>query len=239
MNHTSSHRSSARCAFTLVEAAVSIVIVGVMLTAALSMLGGAAQARRRTAAWRESESLARSLMCEVQQCAYGSTSGPLITITLGVATDREGFATIDDYKGFAEQPPRSRSGTLLTGYTGWNRAVDLERVDPGDPTGAPRTGSSDTGLKRLVVTVIAPTGQRTTMTALRSRWGLAEASASRTGAMLSALDISLNAGLGVKTLYTSLTVPNRPGEGARVTVATNGSVAVTGATASGSTGGKP
>jgi type II secretory pathway pseudopilin PulG len=164
--------------FTLVEAAVSIVIVGVMFVAALTTVGGAAQGRRVQAEWREADALGRSLLGEVAQCTYGTTGGSIVSLVIlggGGPQDRRAWTTLDDYSGLIDSPPSDRRGGKLSGLAaGWRREVAVERVKPDDPSGA-STRSTDYGLKRITVTVTGPTGKQTVLTTLRSRWGLPEA----------------------------------------------------------------
>lgn len=205
-----------RGGFTLVEAAVSIVIVGVMLTAAISMLGAAAGARRRTALWREGESLARALLVEVQQSGYGSTNGLLPVHTFTQGQNRSGWDVVDRFNGFTETSPTDRTGVELPGYQGWQRTVTVERVDPANPGGPPRIVTGDTGLKRITVTSIAPSGERTALVGLRSRWGLVDAAAGQPGIVLTGLVIGISTGPDGRAYYTALTVPNSTSEAGRV-----------------------
>ncbi|MFN7020919.1 MAG: type II secretion system protein [Phycisphaerales bacterium] len=205
-----------RRGFTLVEAAVSIVIVGVMLTAAISMLGAAAGVRRRTALWREGESLARALLVEVQQSGYGSTSGPLPVYTFSQGQNRSRWLVVDRFNGLTETAPTDRTGVELPGYQGWQRSVTVERVDPDNPGGPARVVTGDTGLKRITVTSIAPGGERTTLVGLRSRWGLVDAAAKHPGVVLTGLNIGISTGSDGRAYYTAVTVPNSTSEAGRV-----------------------
>lgn len=172
--HLSGIRS--RRGFTLVEAAVSIVIVGVMFVAALTTVGAAAQGRHVQAEWRQADTLARSLLGEIVRADYGATSGSLVSLVVvgGGAQDRSNWSSIDDYDGLDDSPPADRTGKTLAGYSSaWRRHVKIERVKPTDPSG-PGTGSTDYGLKRITVTVTAPSGKTTALAALCSRWGCSQ-----------------------------------------------------------------
>ena len=199
-----------RPGFTLVEAAVSIVIVGVMFVAALSTVGAAAQGRRLQAEWRRADTLARALLYEVQQAKYGSTGGTIVpVVVLGVGvTDRSPLATLDDYNGLIDSPPRARDGSLLSDYTGWSRTVTIDRVDPADPFGA-STRSTDKGLKRISVSIRTPTGAQSKLTAFRSRWSPAdlEVAPGQTRAQAATIRIRLAGGTEI---VSGALLPNGP-----------------------------
>ncbi|MCC6322030.1 MAG: type II secretion system protein [Phycisphaerales bacterium] len=216
MRNRRSTSTRTRRGFTLVEAAVSIVIVGVMLTAAISMLGSSARTRRQTALWREGESIARALMAEVQQSGYGATSGLLSVVAIPQGADRTRWRTVDEYNGLTEGPPTDRTGAPLPGYPAWRRSVQIERVDPTNPGGAGRAINGDTGLKRITVVVVAPGGQRTTLVALRSRWGLVESGGRLPGVVLAGLNIGIASGPGGRVMFSGVSVPNNTSESGRV-----------------------
>jgi len=204
--------------FTLVEAAVSVVIVGVMFVAAITTVASAAQSRRLIAGWRRADGLARALLFEVQHCKYGTTGGIVIPINvLGIGeTSRENLDTLDDYAGFTESPPAARDGTLLAGYTNWRRAVSVQRVDPADPL-RDTTGSTDKGLKRITVVVRAPDGATTTLTALRSRWSIADLDIppGQSRALAATLRLRTNNGID---MFAGTMAGNVPAAGAAINV---------------------
>lgn len=184
MPHRPRHsRDRSSPAFTIVESAVSVVIVGVMLVAAFSVVAAAAKSNRLQWELRAREVLGRALLEEMRQVAY---SGPaatnvgvqvnllgLITVNLGgTAADplagRMGFDDLDDFNGYTDQPPTTRAGDKIAGYSGWRRRVTVERVDPANPAGAPV--AADAGLKRITIEVTAPSGKKSTLTTFRSAW---------------------------------------------------------------------
>jgi type II secretory pathway pseudopilin PulG len=181
-------------AFTLVEAAISIVIVGVMLVASLSTLGAAARSGRARMEASQHQALALDLMGEVLQAHYEeSTSAGDQTFVQNLANtidviepaehpaptfgpepgEADGtriyFDDVDDYKDWQSAPPQAKDGTPLPNLDGWERRVRVHKVQVNDPT--TETGGPDEGLKRIKVRVIGPDGKRTGLVALRSRTG--------------------------------------------------------------------
>lgn len=202
-------RARARTAFTLVEAVISIVIVGVMFVAALTTVGAAARGRTVQAEWREADSLARSLLGEIACTGYGATSGSLVSLVVvgGPAQDRSTWGDVDDFGGLVDSPPTDRTGVALPGLSAlWKRQVKVERVNPADASGA-GTGNSDYGLKRITVIVTAPSGKKTVLATLCSRWGCAQqATPGNTVQAQGALvRLRLDAGADV---YAGTSIPN-------------------------------
>jgi hypothetical protein len=86
-------------------------------------------------------------------------------------TTRTDFDDIDDYNGWTESPPRTKTGTALSGYTGWAVSIVVDYVNPATPNGPP---SEDLNLKRVVVTVTDPFGKQVVMKGLRAKQGADE-----------------------------------------------------------------
>jgi len=150
---------------------MSVVIVAVVLVAALQTLGAAARARSVQAAQCQAPALARLLMAEIRQSRYADDTvpdgppGP----EAGEATDKDRtlFDDVDDYNGLLETSPRARDGSPLAGVGSWQRQVAVEWVRRDNPSAVV---SSDSGLKRVTVTVSGP-GPTVVLVALRSKYG--------------------------------------------------------------------
>jgi type II secretory pathway pseudopilin PulG len=158
-------------AITIVEAAVSVVIVAVLLVAALRTLGAAARARVVQSAQAQGPSLARLLLAEIRATRYADPEmpdGPLgPEAGESAVKDRTGFDDVDDFNGFTESPPRARDGSPLPNLSAWRRDVAVEWVQPDQPDTVVNT---DLGLKRITVTVTG-NGVTARLVALRSRYG--------------------------------------------------------------------
>ena len=104
-------------------------------------------------------------MAEIMQQAYLDPTSPTFGPESGEST-RLQFNDVDDYNGWKESPPQNRDGSNIPGYTGWKRKV---KVQWADPLTLSTSGSSDTGLKLITVTVTDSNGQSTNLYALRAK----------------------------------------------------------------------
>lgn len=141
-----------RPGFTLVEAAISIVLVGVLLVAALSTVGAAKLGERIRADRSEGQLLAQALMAEILNQAYEEPDdtpqfGREVSEGSG---DRTAWDDVDDYDGWTKSPPRYKDSTSMPGLDDWRRSVSVQWVTPSDLT---QVSASPTGVKRITVTV--------------------------------------------------------------------------------------
>lgn len=141
--------------FTLVEAAVSTAIVGVLMASALASVG-------RVAAFKQSQNdrymahcFAAQLMAEIASKPYWD---PALDAPAGIGAsgselatgDRTLFDDVDDYHGWLESPPALPDGTPLANGTGWYRMVDVAFVYWDD---FDHVVGSEYGLKRVSIEV--------------------------------------------------------------------------------------
>ncbi len=135
--------------FTLVEAVISIVLVGVLLVAAINTLGATAVSKRNIEHQARGYTLAQDLMAEILSQAYEE---PVDTVTFGRESesggDRTDWDDIDDYDGWSATPPEDKDGVPLDGYGQWTRSVEVAFVKP---TSLSEIGAN-TGVKRITVT---------------------------------------------------------------------------------------
>ena len=99
--------------------------------------------------------LAQNLMAEILQQSYidqddTPTFGREPTELAGGST-RSNFDDVDDYDGWSSSPPRDREGTEIPGFAGWQRRVEVQWVVPINTV---IVSASDTGAKRITVTVL-------------------------------------------------------------------------------------
>ncbi|MBN1513961.1 MAG: type II secretion system protein, partial [Phycisphaerae bacterium] len=121
-----------RRGMTLVEVAISTVVVGVMLCAALTTVGSSATARRVIADRTRGAMLADGLVTEIAGRAYRepTTSPILFGPESGESTggNRSEFDDVDDFHNWSASPPSRADGTPVPGFTGWTRNAVVDWV---------------------------------------------------------------------------------------------------------------
>ena len=162
-----------RSGLTLVEVAVSTLLVGLVLVGSLKVVGGVLRTRMAAEQIHDGTALAQDLMNEILSQEYEE---PTELLGFGVelsesSSNRSSWDDVDDYHGWSASPPRLKDNTVLSEYTGWNRSVQVRRVKVDNPHA---NSFLDEGLKRIVVTVTAPDGAQTKLIAWRSQWGSLE-----------------------------------------------------------------
>ena len=143
-----------RRAFSLVEVAISTLIVGTLMIAALQSLGASKRREADTTNRLLGQQLASDLMNEIllqdyqePDSAVNPEFGPEPGEAIG---NRANFDDVDDFVGWTATPPTSSSGNAIDGFTGWTHSVNVVWADP---VTLQQTGSTHTGLKQITVTV--------------------------------------------------------------------------------------
>lgn len=154
-------------AFTLVEATISVVIVGVMVVAALNTVGATRLGEYKIAASGRGLLLAQDLMAEIRQKSYEDPNAPILfgPESGEGTTNRTDFDDVDDFHNWSASPPEDTDGTDMTGLTGWARQVQVVWMNPSDLS---QTVGSDQGVKRMTVTVTHNDVPMASMTAFRT-----------------------------------------------------------------------
>ena len=178
---------------TLVEAAISVILVAAVLVGALSVMGSVARARQLQGARCQRVALAQTLMAEVCQAHYVD---PNDGTGFGVELDEMGgtrsdFDDVDDYTGWSASPPQAKDGTDLTRYTGWTRQVAVHYVQPASPD---TPHDDDHGLKRITVTVTDDQGKKTELVSLRSANGAFELAPEASATVVTWVGVELQIG---------------------------------------------
>lgn len=155
-----------RRAFTLVEATVSVLIVGLVLVAAMRTAASSNMTQARTADRAAALNLALALADEITSLPY-SDAVNLFGLEAGEThADRRTLNDADDYHGYSDSPPRGPDNDPLPGMSGWTRSVTVEWVTVADPT---KTSAVPTGLKRITVTAHRKGVPPVRVTALRAK----------------------------------------------------------------------
>jgi type II secretory pathway pseudopilin PulG len=156
-------------AFTLVEAVLCTLIVGIILVAAIATVGATRRTHKSASDRAAANALARDLLVEVTSKPYADPTATRPT-SLGVDPGetpmmRPTFDDVDDYAAFTESPPTSPTGAAIPGYDKWSRAVTVEYASPASPD---QPAFTDTGVKRITVSVWANGAVLATRMALRT-----------------------------------------------------------------------
>jgi len=198
---------SAHRAFTLVESTVSLLIVAGMLVAALNMVGSAARARQIQTAQGRGLALAGNLMTEILCTRYKdqdstSTSGPEPDEANG---SRAYFDDVDDYDNWFASPPQTKNGMTLADYDGWTRKVNVTFADPMQPA---QNSGSDSGLKRITVSVTSDKNVETKLVALRAENGAYEYTIARDTTLVGSVGVTLQIGQAGPAVVSGINLLN-------------------------------
>lgn len=141
-----------RRGFSLVEIVVSAVIVGVLLVAAMRTVGMSVFTQYKTAERIIGWSLADGLLAEILAKQYEE---PGTTPQFGPdpgesTTSKTTYDDVDDFHNWSESPPQYADGSVMPDLTGWRRYVSVAWVGPTD---LDQTAISETGAKRISVSV--------------------------------------------------------------------------------------
>jgi len=156
---------AARAGFSLIEVAVSSILVGSILVAAMSTVGAVLRFRSSTSDSGRAALLAAELLAEIQNQAYSDPNQTPVFGKESGESARSQFDDVDDYDGLTESPPKNRAGTNLTGFTGWSRSVTVVRAQRNSPM---QTAGSDEGLKRIRISVLKNGVTQQTVDALKA-----------------------------------------------------------------------
>lgn len=141
-----------RGGFSLIEASIGTLIVGILIAVSLTVLGAARAGQLKIADRVRGQQLALDLMNEILRKEYLEPDDPPLFGPEGAeaAKGRVAFDDVDDYAGWTESPPQTRGGAPLSDFDGWTRSVAVEWADPNDLS---RTSAAPTDIKRITVTV--------------------------------------------------------------------------------------
>lgn len=198
-----------RAGLTLVESVIAVALTAVLVLMSVNSLGSIAKGRQVATQNYQGTMLAEQLLTEICQNPYndpqgGTTFGPEAGDITNPAT-RSVFDDVDDYNGWSESPPQNKDGTTLSNFTGWTRSVSVAYVDPTTLSAS----DSDTGLKKITVTVRDPRGGQTVLTALRTNCGQYEIKPSQQTTCTRWVGVTLQIGSDPRYAVSSGTgVPN-------------------------------
>lgn len=137
---------------TLIEAVMSMLIVGLMLVAALNTVGASRVTQSRSTEQTIGPMLADELMAEILNQNYEEPDDP---VQVGrelneAASSRQNWDDVDDYGGWSSSPPKKKDGTVIPGLDGWQRSVSICFVQS---SALNYKSAVDTGIKRIDISV--------------------------------------------------------------------------------------
>lgn len=196
-----------RAGLTLAEIAVAAALVGVLMVATLDGAGAVFRSRHVARQRVGGDRLAWDLMSEIMQAAY---EDPVTSGGFGLETGESGgtrvaWDDVDDYDGYTDSPPEDRAGEAIPDASGWSRAVSVARADVSDPIA---DEVSESGLKRITVTVTSPTGEQFSCSTLRARAGLLEFRGPLDDTFVTGITGRLRLGEGGQTVIDAATMVN-------------------------------
>lgn len=160
-----------RRAFTLIEIIVAMAVMSLMLVAALNTVAAARTGQYKAEELNRAQLLAQRLMGEILQQASTDPAGGLGSFGPGgseVTGNRSLFNDVDDYHNWQASPPQDKNGSAVAWATNYEESVNVVWVSPADLSQA---SGSETGVKRIIVTIKRLGREVLTLTAYRtSAW---------------------------------------------------------------------
>jgi hypothetical protein len=135
----------------MLEATCATVIVGLSLIGSLNAVRSSITAQRKVAEVEKAAFLATALMSEIKELYYQNPTKPINFGPESGETGRSTFNDVDDYNGWTESPPQNPDNSVLPDLNGWSRQVNVAWVSPTNMT---LTSATETGAKRITVTVL-------------------------------------------------------------------------------------
>jgi len=162
--------TQSRRAVTLAETVVSTLLIGFVLISTLQIVGPMARSTTVHADRLVAANLANELAEEISTKFFIDPSAIGVDL-LGVdanesAANRSSFDDIDDFHNWSSSPPRLSSGDPLLTLDGWTRSVVVAHATMADPS---VDSATNTGLKRITITVSKNGTQLTQITTLHSQ----------------------------------------------------------------------
>lgn len=142
-----------RRGFSVIEVAMSSLLVGAVLVASMQVTGQALMVQRDRAHMATAAFLAEGMLSEILLLPYmepGQTSDLIGRNSGELTNNRSTFDDVDDYHNYTETPPKSLENVVLPGFAGWQRSVVVQWVNPNNLN---QTQGSESGVKRVTVQV--------------------------------------------------------------------------------------
>lgn len=142
--------------FTLIELVVSIVIIGIAVSAVLLPMNLTTARSADPMIQHQAVAIAEAYMEEIILRPFADPDG-----TDG-ETDRNLFDDVDDYDGLNDASTGDQSGTVIAGLESYTVTVDV--------VGTALNGISSANSKKVTVTVSHPSGINMTLSSYRTSY---------------------------------------------------------------------
>jgi hypothetical protein len=156
----------------MVEAALSTLLVALLLTVALQTAAAAKVTQTRAVELVQAQTLAQGMLTEVMQKPFldpevvdPQSPGPMGVEAGESASAKTTFDDVDDFNNWVEAPPQDTKGVTLIDRNGWRREVSVQWVDPADLV---TVSASATPAKRVTVAVSRNGRRLATASAVRT-----------------------------------------------------------------------
>jgi type II secretory pathway pseudopilin PulG len=170
MNDMNAHEQNfrnRRRGFTIVEATLSTLIMGITLAAALQTAATSSVTQYKASERATSQFLANSFLNDILSLSYEETGVALFGVEAGeTSLSKVNYDDVDDFHGWSESPPQDRTGVVIAGMTGWRRTVAVQWVTPANTN---VVSASETGLKKITVTILHNSTVVATRSALKAK----------------------------------------------------------------------
>jgi Tfp pilus assembly protein PilV len=144
---------SRRHGLSLVEVAISTLLVGVVLVAALRTVGSATVSQFANGQRAQALLIANELANEILDREYSDpTASGIMGYEAGenIAGSRAAFDDVDDYHNWSATPPVREIGSTLPASQNWTETVLVDYVQPDDLDAVSVT---DQGIKRVRINI--------------------------------------------------------------------------------------
>jgi hypothetical protein len=184
----------------ITEIMISTALVGILVVAALNTISMVFRTRRLNADRLAGPTLAQNLMTEILSMPYtdpqnpGGANGVNVGETAG---NRSTYDDVDDYHGWSNASAVNRDASARAGYTGWSHSVAVIWINPTTLA----TSATDTGVKRVTVTVMSPAFVARSLVALKSRVGVLEQTRPLAAPVVSWVGVELRAGASSRSQF--------------------------------------
>lgn len=152
-----------RRGFSMVEVAISSLVLALMMASALNATGLSARIRGGQTAKNRAMLICTDLLSEIRAMPFEAS--PDILPAVAATGDRSGYTTLLDYSGYDSDPPVDEAGVVIPGAENWWVRVVMAWIDPSN---LDQVSPNQTGLLRIRVSVYRGSVELAHATTMRS-----------------------------------------------------------------------